>query len=116
MALPSNGVSAFPFVGLPVDGGLTAPAHADAIDRQTFTHRWRVEAWSRVSLLLLASIPAASQMDHLTQKRANEEEESMPTGKWATEKGRTHEPSGLLTNSRGAPTSVSPLCTARTRA
>ena len=31
MALPSNGVSASPFVGLPVDGGLTAPEHADAL-------------------------------------------------------------------------------------
>ena len=37
MALPSNVVSASPFVGLPVDGGLTAPAHADALDRQTFS-------------------------------------------------------------------------------
>ena len=37
MALPSNGVSASPFVGLPVDGGLTAPEHADALDRQTFS-------------------------------------------------------------------------------
>ena len=26
-------------VGLPVDGGLTAPAHADALDRQTFSQR-----------------------------------------------------------------------------
>ena len=39
MALPSNGVSASPFVGLPVDGGLTALAHADALDRQTFSQR-----------------------------------------------------------------------------
>ena len=39
MALPSNGVSAFPFVGLPVDGGLTALAHAGALDRQTFSQR-----------------------------------------------------------------------------
>ena len=39
MALPSNGVSASPFVGLQVDGGLTAPAHADALDRQTFSQR-----------------------------------------------------------------------------
>ena len=38
MALPSNSVSASPFVGLPVDGGLTAPAHADALNRQTFLH------------------------------------------------------------------------------
>ena len=28
---------ASPFVGLPVDGGLTAPAHADSLDRQTFS-------------------------------------------------------------------------------
>ena len=32
-------VSASPFVGLPVDGGLTAPAYADALDRQTFSQR-----------------------------------------------------------------------------
>ena len=32
-------VSASPFVGLPVDGGLTAPAHADTLDRQTFSRR-----------------------------------------------------------------------------
>ena len=31
-------VSASPFVGLP-GGGLTAPAHADALDRQTFSQR-----------------------------------------------------------------------------
>ena len=30
---------ASPFVDLPVDGGLTAPAHADALDRQTFSQR-----------------------------------------------------------------------------
>ena len=39
MALPSTVVSASPFVGLPVDGGLTAPAHAGALDRQTFSQR-----------------------------------------------------------------------------
>ena len=32
-------VSASPFVGLPVDGGLTALAHAYALDRQTFSQR-----------------------------------------------------------------------------
>ena len=32
-------MSASPFVGLPVDGGLTAPAHADTLDRQTFSRR-----------------------------------------------------------------------------
>ena len=32
-------ISASPFVGLPVDGGLTAPTHAGALDRQTFSQR-----------------------------------------------------------------------------
>ena len=32
-------VSASPFVDLPGGGGLTAPAHADALDRQTFSQR-----------------------------------------------------------------------------
>ena len=57
-AAEQRGIS-LSFVGLPVNGGLTAPAHDDALDRQTFSQRWKVVARSRVSLLLLASMPVA---------------------------------------------------------
>ena len=36
--VPRNG-SASPFVGLPVHGGLTTPAHVDALYRQTISQR-----------------------------------------------------------------------------
>ena len=39
MASPRNGCQPLLPSGLPVDGGLTAPAHADALDRQTFSQR-----------------------------------------------------------------------------